>query len=291
MKKIKPAFFTCLTACITACTLGVQAKSTLWKITSERGTLYIQGSAHILKPENYPLAPEIEQAYSEAAALVLEVDMGEMLRPETQQLILSKALLTQPDTLQTTLSPEVYKEFSEAADAAGLPPEALNPFKPWFAMMTLTITKMQRLGLNENLGLDRHFYNKAQTDGKKVIGLESLDYQISLFDSLSSENPDDFIHRALAELTDFETDLNSLLTAWETGDFNTLDTLINKSFEGYPQLREKFITARNRAWVKQLAAMLKSGGTSMAVVGAGHLPGDEGVINLLSKKGFSVEQL
>lgn len=280
-----------LTVLISLSTLSTQAKSTLWKATSKDGTLYIQGSAHVLKADNYPLAPEIEQAYSNSTALVLEVDMGEMMSPKTQQLIMGLAMLKQPDTLKTTLSPEIYKTLEAEAAEVSLPLAAIEQFKPWFATMTLTLVKMKAMGLDENLGLDKHFYERAQADGKKIIGLESVDFQISLLDSLSEENPDDFVKRSLEEINDLESDLNQLLEAWETGDFQTLEKLMTKGFKDYPEQFEKFITARNKAWAKKLSKMVSTDETYMIVVGAGHLPGDEGVINLLKKQGFTVDQL
>lgn len=292
MRRLKPIItISCLTLVFTLSALTVQAKSTLWKVSSEKGTMYIQGSAHILKAENYPLAPEIEQAYSNAAALVLEVDMGEMMSPRTQQLILGKAMLKQPDTLRTLLSTETYSQLETAAADAGISLAALQQFKPWFATMTLTVVKMKKMGLDENLGLDRHFYTRAQQDGKNVIGLESIDFQIDLFNQLADENPDEFVSRALSEIDQMENELNRLLSAWETGDIQTLEGIINRCFLDYPKQYKTFITDRNKAWVRQLTRMLNSGETHMVVVGAGHLPGDEGVINLLKKQGFSVEQL
>ena len=280
-----------LTVLLSISTLSAQAKSTLWKATSPKGTLYVQGSAHVLKADNYPLAPAIVQAYSNSTTLVLEVDMGDMMSPKTQQLIMGMAMLKQPDTLKTVLKPVTYESLNTAAADAGLPLAAIEQFKPWFATMTLTLVKMKKMGLDESLGLDKHFYDRAQTDGKPVIGLESVDFQIALLDSLADENPNDFVNRSLTELKQLEEDLTQLLTAWENGDFQTLEELMNKSFEDYPEQYERFITARNKAWVKKMSEIMKKDETYMLVVGAGHLPGEDGVVNLLRKKGFTVEQL
>lgn len=292
MRNLKSVItLSCITVFFSLSALTARAKSTLWKISSKKGTLYIQGSAHILKADNYPLAAEIEEAYTKSSALVLEVDMGEMLSPKTQQLIMGKAMLKQPDTLKTILSPVVYEKLEKASADAKLPLAAFEQFKPWFTTMTLTIMQMKQMGLNEELGLDRHFYTKAVADKKKVIGLETIDFQIALFDSLSDENPDEFVSRSLMELDQIEADLTNLLNAWEQGNTETIDALINKSFSDYPEQYEKFITNRNKAWVKQLSDLIKNGETTMVVVGAGHLCGDESVINLLQIKGFTAEQL
>lgn len=270
---------------------AVPAKSCLWKVTSGEHSLYVQGSSHVLRPENYPLAPAIEAAYSNSTALVLEVDMAEMVSPKTQQLILSKAMLSPPDTIQSVILPATYEYLSTACTDAGLPMAALQQFKPWFATMRLTIVKMQQLGFDSKYGLDQYFYNKATADGKRVIGLETIDFQIALFDSLANESPDDFVNRSLADLELLNTEIEELIKAWEVGDMETLDQLLSKSFDECPGLYAKFITARNKAWAKQLSNMFNDDECYMVVVGAGHLPGEKGVINLLKEKGFAIEQL
>ncbi len=267
------------------------AGNSLWKATSAHGTLYLQGSAHVLKAEHYPLHAAIEKAYTDSSTLILEVDMGEMLLPRAQQRITRMAMLESPATLSSVLKPDTYQNLSAAAADAGLTMTILEPFKPWFAVMTLTLVKMQQLGADESLGLDRHFYEKAKADGKKVIGLETVDFQLALFDTFSGENPDDFVNRSLAELKQLDEDLTELLEAWQAGDIQTLETMINKSFRDYPDLYEKFITARNKAWAEKLAIMAQDGASYMVVVGAGHLTGRDGVINLLRNQGFSIEQL
>ena len=164
-----------------------------------------------MKKENYPIDPAIETAYSNSTALVLEVDMAEMTTPKMQQLILEKAMLAPPNTLQTVIKPETYDRLRAACSEAGLPIAAVQPFKPWFATLTLTLVKMQKLGFDQQLGLDQYFYNKAVADGKKVIGLETIDFQIALFDSLANENPDDFVNRSLADLKLFDTEITDLI--------------------------------------------------------------------------------
>jgi uncharacterized protein YbaP (TraB family) len=270
---------------------AIQARSTLWKVTSGENTLYIQGSSHVLKADNYPLAPAIESAYSDATALVLEVDMAQMTSPQTQQLILSKGILTPPESLRSSLNPVTYQNLETACTNANLPMSYIQQFKPWFATMTLTMVKMQKLGLDSKYGLDTYFYEKAVRDNKPVQGLETIDFQIGLFDSLAQGNPDDFTNRALKDLELLGTEIDDLLTAWENGDLEMLETLMSESFSDYPGLYDKFITDRNTDWAKQLGKMIKDDQTYMVVVGAGHLPGDKGVINLLKNKGFSVEQL
>ena len=270
---------------------AVQAKSTLWKARSPKGTLYIQGSVHLLKASDYPLATEIEEAYSQCDALILEVDMMEMLDPETQQLILSKAMQSKNQTLESSLSPAVYKELCGHLDEAGIHPLAMQQFKPWYVALTLVMSKMQAMGFDPGLGLDQHFFNKATADKKKVIGLETARFHIELFDSLAEGNQDAYMKHMLQEMGLFETQLTNIMKAWKAGDADTLGRLLNESFEEFPELYESFVVKRNRAWAKKLEKLTTPKKSYMVVVGAAHLPGEKGLLNLLKKRGYSLEQL
>lgn len=267
------------------------AKNCLWKATSESGTLYIQGSVHLLKASDYPLPAAIENAYAKCNALVLEVDIKSMTAPETQQLIMAKALFTDGKTLKSTLGSETYALFSEKLTDAGLPVAALQQMKPWFVALTLMMTKMQTLGFDPELGLDQYFYNKAVADKKVVIGLETVKFQINLFDSLAEGNQDDYIQRTLKEMDLFETQLGELMKAWRTGDVASLNNLLRKSFADFPKLYDSFVLDRNKAWAKKIENLTSKDATHMVLVGAAHLPGEEGLLELLQKKGYTLEQL
>ena len=119
----------------------VRAENCLWKAVSDRGTLYLQGSVHLLKAEDYPLAPAIEEAYEESEVLVFETDMKAMAAPETQQLIMSKAILPGERTLEDELDPDVYAALSRKLEEVGLPAVATRKFKPWFATMSLMVLR------------------------------------------------------------------------------------------------------------------------------------------------------
>ncbi len=270
---------------------SAQAKSCLWKVSSAAGTLYLQGSVHVLKPENYPLAPVIENAYAESKELILEVDIKDMTSPQTVQLMMSKSLLPPGKTLQTELSPETYAQAEKAFSKAGFPIAAMQQLKPLFAAITLTQLRLQAMGFNPAIGLDQYFHGKATADGKPVRGLETVEFQINLLDSLVEENQNEFMRKTLRDIELIETQLDELLKAWSGGDIEALGALLNESFEGDPALFDKFIVARNIAWAEKLNTLLKDPTPRMAVVGAGHLPGEKGLLALLKAQGCRLEQL
>ena len=275
----------------TALASGAIAKSCLWKISSGKGTLYLQGSVHVLKADSYPLDPAIEKAYAASDVLVLETDIKAMSSPETQARIMKKAMLSKGQTLETELNKKTFKKFEKTCAETNLPIAALQHFRPWFASMTLAMLKMQEMGFDPEHGLDKYFHGKATTDGKKVVGLETIDFQIQLLASLDKEDPNQFVSRSLDEMKMLKEDVNALDKAWKEGDIDTLGKLLSKGFKGYPDAYKRFITDRNAAWFKTLDSMLANPETPMVVVGAGHLPGKGGLLELFKKKGYTVEQL
>jgi uncharacterized protein YbaP (TraB family) len=217
--------------------------------------------------------------------------MKAMAAPETQQLIMSKAILPDQRTLEDELDPEVYATLSEKLAEVGLPAAAIRKFKPWFASMTLMLLRMQAMGLDPNLGLDQYFHRKAMADNKTEIGLESIEFQINLFDELSRGNQNGYTKHALRELEQMETMLDEMMTAWKNGDLKRLDETVRESFEEYPDMYEKFVADRNKTWVDKLDRLTDKDKTCMVVVGVAHLAGSEGLLELLRQKGYTIEQL
>ncbi len=267
------------------------AENSLWKAVSDRGTIYVQGSVHLLKATDYPLDPAIENAYAQSDTLVFETDMAAMVSAETQQLILQKALLPGSRTLEDELDPDVYAELSQKLAEAGLPAVAARKYKPWFASMTLMVLHMQAMGLDPALGLDQYFHNKAVADRKREVGLETVAFQINLFDELSEGNQNGYTKHTLKELEQIETILEDMLTAWKNGDLGTLDKLVQESFKDYPGMYKRFVTDRNKAWVDKIDELVGKDNTCMVVVGTAHLAGRKGLLELLRTRGYTLEQL
>lgn len=277
---------------ITLGTTGaLSAKSCLWKVTSDTSTLYLQGSMHLLKPSNYPLDPAIEAAYFASDSLILEVDMKVLNSIKTQQMILKKSLLPRKKTLKTVLNKEIYQELEAACSKNHIPIDSVTKFKPWFVTTMLTLVQLKEMGFDQKKGLDTYFFERATKDQKKIIGLETAEFQIDLLDQFSTKNPSLFVARSLADLRFLEQDIDQLSQAWVQGDIETVGTLMDKSFINYPEFYNSFVSNRNKRWMKPLNTLLSNKGTCMVVVGAGHLPGENGLLSLLHKKGYTLEQL
>ena len=128
------------------------------------------GSVHVLSKDFYPLSPALETAYKSSDLLVEEVDMGEMLAPGAQMQLLSRGLLTGEQSLDKVLTPATYALLAKKLAEVGAPVEALKRMKPWMIALTLEALQWQKAGFDADLGLDKHFYDQAQQDGKQVRG-------------------------------------------------------------------------------------------------------------------------
>ncbi len=270
---------------------AVYAKSTLWEIQSKTNKVYIQGSIHLLKSTDYPIDPAIEQAFENSNVLVLEADIGKMTDPQTQQLILSKGMFSDGKTLEQSLKPKTYQMAKSKVTELGLDIQMFSMLKPWCFAVTIATAKFQALGYLPQYGLDQHFFSKATQQGKTVIGLETVEYQMNLFADLSMVNQDLLVRQTLEDFDVIESQMNTIIRAWSKGDLDDLEETMLQSFKQYPSIHKTFIVDRNRNWILQIESFLKADKNYMVVVGAGHLPGKDGLIQVLKKKGYSVRQL
>lgn len=266
------------------------AKNSLWRITTNKSTLYLLGSIHMMKPDVFPLSDAIEEAFRSSARLVLEVNLDGLNSPDAQQAMLAKGLLPEGKRLGQVLSPETYRQVQQKVEALQLNIGAISRMKPWFLSLALAAMKMQQLGYNPENGVDRYFFGKAINAKKPVVGLETADFQISLLDSLPAKTQEEALLQTLNELDQFEKEIEQVVRAWKAGREKELESLLLESFKEYPEVYAKIVTDRNRNWLAALESHLRGEGSTFVVVGAAHLVGRDGVVELLRKRGYSVEQ-
>jgi len=270
---------------------SAQEKSFLWKVRSEKSSIYILGSIHFLKKESYPLKKSIEQAFDAVSRLVLEIDLQSATAEKTQQLTLEKGLFRDGTTLQQNVDKETYDLAERRARELGIDLRAMNPLKPWLVALTLTAMKLQKLGFDSNYGVDRYLAERAKRSGKSTGGLESLEFQIGLLDGLSRRDQEMMLREALKELDQLDKGVEQLVQFWMKGEVGSVEQWLLAGMRKYPEVYAEVIVKRNRRWLPQIEKMIAQGENAMVIVGAAHLVGREGVIELLKQLGYTVEQL
>jgi uncharacterized protein YbaP (TraB family) len=268
---------------------NAQTKNTLWRVAAGEKTAFLLGSIHFLQKSSYPLNPVIEQAFDSSKRLVLEIDLN---APEkTQAIAFQRGVYRDGTTLRDHISSESYALTEREGKELGLDMQMLAGVKPWLVTFTMLALKLQKLGFDPNYGVDRYFADRAQRAGKITSGLESFDFQIGLVDSLSTREQEAMLLQTIKEIDGLDNVLNQIVQAWTKGDLAALEELLNGSKNDFPDLHEKLIAARNRRWLSQIDKIMEQDGTALIVVGAGHLVGKEGVVELLKQRGYRVEQL
>ena len=269
---------------------ATQPKPFLWTVTTATNVVYLLGSLHVLKPDDYPLHPAIEQAYTTSHTVVLEVDPDTMDTPEAQRTVLATALYPEGETLEQHLSSEAYALLKTKVAEIGMPLGMFRRYKPWFCAVTLTALTLQKLGFDPAHGIDRYFFDKAKKDRKTVLPLETFEDQIRLFSVMTGKNQEAFLQQALHELDIVGSMTAELLQTWKTGDAVTLDSILTSSFADYPELYQRLLVQRNKAWLQTIKPLLQQKKNVLIVVGAGHLGGSQGLVALLRQHGYTVEQ-
>jgi uncharacterized protein YbaP (TraB family) len=266
------------------------ARNFLWKATSKSGgALYLVGSVHLLSQDSYPLSPALETAFKESDLLVEEADLGEM-GANAQMQFLAKGMLQSTTSLDRVLSPATYALLTKHVAAVGMPIDPLKLLKPWMVAQMLEVMEWQKAGFDPELGLDKHFYDQAQNSGKKVQGLETLDFQISLFDSMTMPEQDHLLAETLKEIDTEQANMSKLMDAWKAGDAPTVERIVLSALKQEPQLYQRLLVDRNKTWIPKLEALFARKGHAFVVVGAAHLVGPDGLIAILRAKGYTVEQ-
>lgn len=270
--------------------------SFLWKATSDTNTVYLLGSIHVARDDFYPLPEEIERAFEESKVLAVEVDVKNAdAVAAVQQAMLTKGVHLDGGTLADDVSPDTLKRFREHYRAKNLPGQQLEVLRPWAAALTLAIMELQAIGFKADLGIDVHFLTKAHDASKPVVELESAAAQIDLLSGFGKELEEKFLVQTLAGMDDLGKTMDKAAEAWKSGDVKTLQAeLLDKPLREAPETKpvyEKLFDERNVKMAEKVEGFLKGGEQHFVVVGAGHLIGKQGMVDLLKKKGFKVEQV
>ena len=252
--------------------------------------VYLLGSIHLLKAEDYPLPEPMEAAFATAETLVFEVDPAQLTSITAQMTLLAAAQPEAGETLRT-ITPAIYGLAQQRAKELGLPLILFNDLEPWFFAFTVVPLKLMTLGFEAQYGIDLHFFKAAQNTDKTIESLESLDDQLNLFDNLSLGDQEAFLRQTLGELDSLETDMETVVGAWKEGDGAALERFLLGSFEAYPQLHDRLLSQRNQQWLPQIEGYVGQDQDYLVIVGAAHLLGEEGLVQLLRDRGYGVTQV
>ena len=158
-----------------------------------------------------------------------------MAEVESQMMMLMRGMLPSGQSLDKVVSPATFALVSARVEGLGLPIEPLKRFKPWALALTLLGLEWQEAGFDAELGLDKHFFDRALAAGKEVQGLETLEFQISRFDEMSMAEQDRMLAQTLHELETEKASVTTLADAWKAGDAATVEQIVLQELARSPR--------------------------------------------------------
>ncbi len=271
--------------------LSVHAESPVWAIKGAHNTVYLAGSVHLLRPKDSALPSAFEKAYADADALVMEIDLDDLNESQAQSWILEHGMFADEGSLESTLGDKLYQRAVDAGAKLGLPVEALQMMEPWLLAMTFSEMEYLKLGFDPESGVEKQLARKAARDHKEITGFETLTEQLGLLDGMSYPDQARFLDMTIEEMDEMEKETDSMLSAWRTGDARKLGDLLSEEYRVAPQLYRLLVSDRNSRWMPQLERLLKGDKDYLVVVGALHLVGSGGLLDLAKARGYSPKQM
>jgi hypothetical protein len=279
-------------ACVFLLSLSqAKADTSVWSVRSGDNVIYLGGTVHLLRPGDYPLPSEFEDAYQASSELYFETDIASMSDLSVQVQMLQQLTYGDDKSLSTVLSDEAYSALSAYTATAGLPIAMLDKFKPGLLISTLQILVFQSMGFTPQ-GVDAFFHTRAVGDGKAEGQLETVQEQIGFIAAMGEGNESEFILLSLKDLAEIEDVMEDMIGAWRSGDAEGLAELFVEDMKvEAPALYDSLLLQRNLKWIPQIDSMLQDPDTEFVLVGAAHIVGENGLLDLLSQKGYEINQL
>ena len=271
----------------------------LWEVENGQNKVYILGSIHIMPEGTYPLDEKIETAFEEADILVVEVDITKIDQEKIQAIIVEKACYKEGKNLQTEIPEDLYMSVSKKFEELGVPMTQIDVYKPWFVSMNLGLLSLQKLNITAGQGIDVHFLNKANEKEMVILDLETASSQLEMLASNPEESQIDYLQYSIDDYEQSTETYMDMLEAWETGNTKKMNAVtkvkmleLEEELPGIIDFYNKMFTERDEKILQKIIEYLenKDDHVYFIIVGALHLVGEDGLINLLNDKGYKTKQ-
>jgi uncharacterized protein len=271
------------------------ATTSLWVARNGANTVYLAGTVHLLRSQDYPLPRAFNEAYAKATTLYFEVDFDEPLEAGPQ---LTPAeiheLMRDPQgrTLTQVLTPENYYALKWHMYVRNMPIDVVEHWSVSAVLNLLRSWELNLYGFKYSIGVDEHYAQRAIQDFKSIHGLETTEVHDAVLLPMK-EGQENAAVEHLLKITSasMRRDLIDMAEGWRVGDTSRiyLESIIpmrENAYEDYLRINAN----RNRAWLPTIEGLLQTPETEMIVVGVAHMAGDEGLVALLRERGYSVEK-
>lgn len=270
---------------------AIQAKPAIWLIEKGESKKYMLGSIHLLPDQVNWYGGVIEGIVNSADEVVFEVHMTPSKQAQAQQITLQNGMLPPGDSLGNYMTPEEFKFVQEQAAASGIPPASIANFKPWFASVALSVSAIIREGWNPESGVDKYIDNVATVKNIPISELETLEAQMMTLYDHSLKVQAEMLIDTLKQLEDIKEITMEMINAWASGEENKMVEALIIPMQKQEQVYKKLLVQRNESWIPVIESLVKKPQTTLIVAGAAHFVGDDGVVKMLTDKGYAVKKV
>lgn len=260
----------------------------LWEISGNglKRPSYLFGTMHILCAEDAQLSENLKGIIKNSDQIYFELDMDDM-----QEMMGALQYLRMSDgqKISELLTPEEYKKVEAyfKDNKFPMPMSMMNRFKPYFVS---SLIGEQMLTCEQKNGMEMQIMQESKKYKKDIKGLETTKFQASIFDSIPYAKQAKDLVNYIDSIDNYKKVMLEMVDVYRQQDLVRMDSLMHKSDPGMEEYMDILLFDRNRRWVQDMPKLM-SGQSLLFAVGAGHLPGDQGVINLLREKGYLVKPL
>ncbi|MFI5156625.1 MAG: TraB/GumN family protein [Chitinophagales bacterium] len=264
------------------------SKTLLWKISGKNlmAPSYLFGTMHVLCAEDARLSGGLLMAIGQADEIYFEINLDDIMGMVQS---LRYMRMTGSKKLSDLLDSAEYQKVKSYFDKQGsiLPFSMLERFKPILISSLIEEDGMECKSTN---GMELVIQKQAHLQSKKIFGLETAEFQASLFDSIPYAQQAKDLVNYIDSIDFYKKTTNELVEVYRAQDLDRIDFLTRTGDASMSNYIDLLLYSRNRKWVDSLKVILPAKSLLIAV-GAGHLPGDQGLIRLLRKAGYSVEPM
>jgi uncharacterized protein len=269
----------------------------LWEITGKGLTKpsYLYGTIHLIPKADFFLTDATKKALNESQKVMFEINMKDMQNPMMLLGLMSKAMMPRGQKLRDLISAEDYTLVKARFEKLGLPLPMLESIKPMFlsAMVDGGDNPMDTTGKSATTAYEFEIMRIAEKDKKEMGGLETMEFQMGIFDSIPLKAQADMLVKSIKSVNDGNSEFKTMVEMYKSQDIEAMagsmksDSSNENDLSKYESI---LLTSRNKNWIPMIAKNSASKSTFYAV-GAGHLGGEMGVVNLLKKEGFTLKPL
>jgi uncharacterized protein len=264
----------------------------LYVVRDADSTMYLYGTVHV-RPVGADWGDDdVRAALAESQEIWTELLMTPETEAQTQHLAMRLGRAPEGRPLSSWLTAEDNTRLNALTSRLGIATGGLEPLRPWMAALTLTIVPILQAGYSPTSGVDRQIDAYGDANGKTMRFLETAEQQLGFFATLSDEAQRQFLRESITEAERGPLLINQLTAAWDRGDMESLENVvIDDTRENYPEVYQALFVTRNNAWMEILVREMQGSGVDFVAVGAGHMLGEDGLVEQFRARGFTVERV